>query len=233
MPSTVSIGSSAEFSSLLNSSTIVVADFYADWCGPCKAIAPTYESLATKHSKLNRVTFTKVNVDHQQEIAQKYGVRAQVHPSICVAQAKLIKDNSMPTFMIFRSGNIINTIRGADSRGLTTAIESAVKLAGPAAPAYSSAGRTLGGAPSHRASSSRPFNFKGIIDAVIGFLGLYLISLFSFDAYSAAENSPFNVHRAGQAQVNGAGGKRFDRKTGAPAQIGKKLGTIADLADKD
>ncbi|KAK2629767.1 hypothetical protein QTJ16_000587 [Diplocarpon rosae] len=218
MPSTVSIGSSAEFSKLLSSSTIVVADFYADWCGPCKAIAPTYESLATKHSKPNRVTFTKVNVDNQQEIAQKYG---------------LTESNSMPTFMIFRSGSIINTIRGADTRGLTTAIESAVKLAGPAAPAYSSVGRTLGGAPSPRASSSRPFNFKGIIDAVIGFLGLYLISLFSFDAYSAAENSPFNVHKAGQAQASGAGGKRFERKTGAPTQIGKKLGTIADLADKD
>ncbi|PBP17608.1 37S ribosomal protein rsm22 [Diplocarpon rosae] len=230
MPSTVSIGSSAEFSKLLSSSTIVVADFYADWCGPCKAIAPTYESLATKHSKPNRVTFTKVNVDNQQEIAQKYG---SIPPSISVVQAKLTESNSMPTFMIFRSGSIINTIRGADTRGLTTAIESAVKLAGPAAPAYSSVGRTLGGAPSPRASSSRPFNFKGIIDAVIGFLGLYLISLFSFDAYSAAENSPFNVHKAGQAQASGAGGKRFERKTGAPTQIGKKLGTIADLADKD
>ncbi|CAL3968282.1 unnamed protein product [Diplocarpon coronariae] len=215
MPSTVSIGSSAEFSKLLSSSTILVADFYADWCGPCKAIAPTYESLAAKHSKPNRVTFTKINVDNQQEIAQKYGVRA------------------MPTFMIFRSGSIINTIRGADARGLTTAVESAVKLAGTAIPAYSSAGRTLGGAPSHRASMSRSFSLQGIIDAVIGFLGLYLISLFSFDAYAAAENSPFNVHKAGQAQVNVAGGKKVERRMGAPTQAGKKLGTIADLADKD
>merc|ERR1711964_871169 len=109
MPSSVSIGSPAEFSKLLSSSTIVIADFYADWCGPCKTIAPTYESLAAKYSKPNKITFTKVNVDSQQEIAQKYGVRA------------------MPTFMIFRSGSTINTIRGADVRGLTNAIEALLR----------------------------------------------------------------------------------------------------------
>jgi len=207
--STVSIGSSAQFSKLLSTSTIVVADFYADWCGPCKAIAPTYESLSTKHSKPNRVTFTKVNVDNQQEIAQKYGVRA------------------MPTFMIFRSGSVINTIRGADTRGLTNAIESAVKLAGPATPVYSSAGRTLGGTPARGTSLSRPYNFKPIFDTIIAFLALYFTTLFSLDAYGAGENSPFNINRAGTAQPSGStlGVKR----TGAAAQVGKKLGTIADL----
>jgi thiol-disulfide isomerase/thioredoxin len=91
----VNIGSSAQFSKLLTTSTIVIADcksipasnhedtclhssVYADWCGPCKAVAPTYESLATKYSKPNRITFTKVNVDNQQAISQQYGVRAYV-----------------------------------------------------------------------------------------------------------------------------------------------------------
>ncbi|CZT44353.1 probable thioredoxin [Rhynchosporium secalis] len=216
MPSSVSIGSSAEFSKLLGSSTIVIADFYADWCGPCKTIAPTYESLAAKYSKPNKITFTKVNVDNQQEIAQKYGVRA------------------MPTFMIFKSGSTINTIRGADVRGLTTAIEAAVKMAGTAATSYSSAGRTLGGPTgSSRTSLSRGFNFKGIVDAIIGFLGLYFISLFSFDAYVAAENSPFNIHRPAQAQVKMANGRNVEKRTGAATQTGKKLGTIAGLADID
>merc|ERR1712093_56638 len=200
MPSSVSIGSPAEFSKLLSSSTIVIADFYADWCGPCKTIAPTYESLAAKYSKPNKITFTKVNVDSQQEIAQKYGVRA------------------MPTFMIFRSGSTINTIRGADVRGLTNAIEAAVKMAG---------------APAPRASLSRGFNFKGIIDAIIGFLGLYFISLFSFDAYVAAENSPFNIHKSGQGHVATSRGGKVEKRSGAATAIGKKLGTIADLADKD
>lgn len=139
----------------------------------------------------------------------------------------------MPTFMIFKAGSVINTIRGADARGLTTAIEAAVKLAGAAAPAYSSVGRTLGGGPSPRASMARPFNFKSVIDTIIGFLGLYFMSLFSFDAYAAAENSPFNIHKPREPTVAMAGAKKVEKRTGAPTQGGKKLGTISDFANKD
>jgi thioredoxin 1 len=132
----------------------------------------------------------------------------------------------MPTFMIFKSGTVINTIRGADTGGLTTAIESAVKLAGAAAPTFSSQGRTLGGtAPRGGQSLSRPVNYKGFIDAIIAFFGLYFISLFSFDAYAAAENSPFNVNRPAPPPVV----KKADGRTGAATQVGKKLGTIADI----
>lgn len=130
--------------------------------------------------------------------------------------------------MIFKSGSVINTIRGADVRGLTTAIESAVKLAGSAGPAYSSVGRTLGGTPARGTSISRPFNFKGVIDTIITFLGLYIISLFSFDAYAAAENSPFNINRPGQAPAT-AGIKLGEKKPAPPA--GRKVGTLADLGD--
>jgi thiol-disulfide isomerase/thioredoxin len=99
----VHISSREQFSSLLTSSTIVVTDcelpllntttpqqrdyierflltatgtVYADWCGPCKAIAPMYEQLATQLSRPNQITFAKVNVDQQQEIARVYGVTA-------------------------------------------------------------------------------------------------------------------------------------------------------------
>jgi len=213
MSPTVNVSSSGEFSKLLGSSTIVVTDFYADWCGPCKQIAPTYESLSTKYSKPGRVTFTKVNVDNQQSIAQQYGVRA------------------MPTFMIFRSGSVINTIRGADVGGLTSAIESAVKFAGPAKPVYSSVGRTLGGTAPRGTSLSRPFDFKRYFDAIVAFLGLYFVTLFSLDAYLAAEQSPFNVNRpAGTSSGSGSGGTKLgEKRSGAATQIGKKLGTIADL----
>ena len=133
--------------------------------------------------------------------------------------------NRMPTFLIFRSGSVIETIQGADPRKLTSAIENAVKLAGEAAPSYSTPGRTLGGtAPRGGQSLQRPFNFQGYIDAVVAFLGLYLYSLFSFDAYKAAEDSPFNVNRrkpfSGRAGAN---------PRAAAATPGKKLGTIADL----
>ena len=136
-------------------------------------------------------------------------------------------NNSMPTFKIFRSGSVIDTIQGADVRGLTTAIEKAVKLAGPSVPVYSSVGRTLGGTPA-RTSLSKPFNFKSIIDTIIAFFGLYFISLFSLDAYGAAENSPFNIHRVAQP-AKPTPGKPGEKRTGAATQVGKKLGTIADL----
>lgn len=131
--------------------------------------------------------------------------------------------------MIFRSGAVIQTIRGADPRKLTSAVENAVKLAGAAKPVYSSVGRTLGGTPARGQSLSRPVNYKGFMDAVIAFLGLYLVSLFSFDAYLAAENSPFNVNRG----PNPPSQKGATGRTGAATQVGKKLGTIADLTGGD
>ena len=60
----------------------VFVDFYADWCGPCKAIAPTYQELSNLYS---HAVFLKVNVDELDEVAQKYGVTA------------------MPTFMSFHN----------------------------------------------------------------------------------------------------------------------------------
>lgn len=49
---------------------------YADWCGPCKAIAPVYDSLSTQLSRPNHITFTKINGDEQQALAQAYFVSA-------------------------------------------------------------------------------------------------------------------------------------------------------------
>jgi len=140
----------------------------------------------------------------------------------------------MPTFLIFRNGSVINTIKGADTRGLTTAIENAVKLAGPAAPpVFSTKGHTLGGAPSRGTSLRRPFNFQRYIDAIAAFLGLYVVSLFAFDAYKAAEESTFNIYRdprlAGRASGTSKG-VAGDKRTGAASAVGKKLGTIADLS---
>ena len=129
--------------------------------------------------------------------------------------------------MIFRSGSVINTIRGADRDGLTSAIEKAVKLAGAPNPSYSNPGRTLGSAPSRGQSLSQPFNWKRIVDKITAFLGLYFISLFSLDAYQAAENSPFNINRVAMPATTNA--KPGQKRTGGTTQAGKKLGTIADL----
>ncbi|OAA67814.1 thioredoxin-like protein [Niveomyces insectorum RCEF 264] len=115
------IKDAAEFKALLKDTRFVVTDFYADWCGPCKAIAPFYEKLAAEHSLAGQLAFAKVNVDNVPEVAQEYSVTA------------------MPTFMFFANGspaavevtpeiksgavvqgpNGIDLIRGADPRALT------------------------------------------------------------------------------------------------------------------
>jgi thioredoxin-like negative regulator of GroEL len=73
------VTSSSHFSQLLSQSTYTIVDFYADWCGPCKAIAPVFQSLAEKESKPGKLQFVKVDVDSQQEVAKKYGVSAHVY----------------------------------------------------------------------------------------------------------------------------------------------------------
>jgi len=105
MSKTVHIESPAQFNSLLSSSRIVVVDFYADWCGPCKAIAPVYEQLSAQLSRPNIITFTKVNTDAQAQIAQGYGITA------------------MPTFMIFKNGREVQKIRGARAQELSAAVK--------------------------------------------------------------------------------------------------------------
>ncbi|CAN8106545.1 unnamed protein product [Discula destructiva] len=104
-PSTAS-----EFASLLAANMYVVTDFYADWCGPCKQIAPMYEQFAKASSVPGYLAFAKVNVDHNREVAAKYGVSA------------------MPTFMFFKNGKQVGVngqpmIRGADVPSLKSAVE--------------------------------------------------------------------------------------------------------------
>ncbi|OTA62659.1 thioredoxin [Hypoxylon sp. EC38] len=219
---TVNISSSNEWQRILGSSTVVVTDFYADWCGPCKMIAPTFESLSTKYSKPGKITFCKVNVDNHQAIAQAHGVRA------------------MPTFLIFKNGSVVDTIQGANPPALTSAVEKAVKLASTAAPgaSFSTPGRTLGGGSSSGASTRRsgqafggqpwkfsPFHF---FNAILTFFGLYFVSLFSFDPYKAAEKSQFNINRPrappAPIQLNG---QRLGGQNGSARPSGVR--TLADL----
>ena len=77
----IPVTSSSHFSQLLSQSTYTIVDFYADWCGPCKAIAPVFQNLAEKETKPGKLQFVKVDVDSQQEVAKKYGVSAYVYPT--------------------------------------------------------------------------------------------------------------------------------------------------------
>ncbi|KAL2870179.1 thioredoxin-like protein 1 [Aspergillus lucknowensis] len=128
MASPIHITSKEQFQSLLSSSTFVVADFHAEWCGPCHAIAPVYDQLASQLSRPNRITFTKIDVDKQQDIAKAYAVTA------------------MPTFIVFERGRPTNTIRGADPTKLNQVIRKLATEAGKSEPAGAGDASSSGGA---------------------------------------------------------------------------------------
>jgi len=80
-------------SDVLQSETPVVIDFWAEWCGPCKTIAPVIDELSYEY--LGKVKFGKVNVDFNQQTAMKYGIR------------------SIPSLLIFNNGSVVNQIIGS------------------------------------------------------------------------------------------------------------------------
>lgn len=87
---------SSNFEAAISASVPVVVDFWAPWCGPCKAIAPILEELAAELG--DAVKICKVNVDDNSEIAGKFEIRA------------------IPTILVFKGGAVSDTIVGLTSK---------------------------------------------------------------------------------------------------------------------
>ena len=83
---------SKNFNREMANNDLLLVDFWAEWCGPCKSMHPIFTRMAKKYK---RVRFARVNVDNAQDIASKYGVQ------------------SIPTFIMFKNGEIANTMVGA------------------------------------------------------------------------------------------------------------------------
>ena len=81
---------------VLNSANPVFVDFWAEWCGPCRAVSPIVEELSKEYG--DKVNFVKLNVDENNEIAQKYNVF------------------SIPTLAIFKGGEVISQKVGAATK---------------------------------------------------------------------------------------------------------------------
>lgn len=78
---------------VLQSSTPVLVDFWAEWCGPCRAVAPILEEISTEYG--SKIKIVKLNTDENSAIAIKYGI------------------SSIPTMNVFVGGEVVKTIVGA------------------------------------------------------------------------------------------------------------------------
>lgn len=78
---------------VLSSEQPVLVDFWATWCAPCRAIAPSLDELADQYK--GQVRIVKLNVDENQDVPQQYGVR------------------SLPTLLMFKGGKVVDQIVGA------------------------------------------------------------------------------------------------------------------------
>jgi thioredoxin 1 len=73
---------------------VTLLDFYAEWCGPCKMLTPVIDDLSTEFSDNKEVKITKINVDLESDLANKYGIRG------------------IPALLFFKNGELIDRLSG-------------------------------------------------------------------------------------------------------------------------
>ena len=93
---------------VLKSTTPVLVDFWAEWCGPCRAVGPILEEISNEHG--DKLKIVKLNTDEEGAIAMKYGI------------------SSIPTMNVFVNGEVVKTIVGAKPKpSLLKDLESYIK----------------------------------------------------------------------------------------------------------
>lgn len=87
----------ANFAEIINTDKLVMVDFWATWCGPCRALAPIVEELAAEYE--GKAVIGKCNVDECQDIPMQFGIR------------------SIPTLLFFKNGQLVDKLVGAMPKG--------------------------------------------------------------------------------------------------------------------
>ena len=82
----------SKFNDLINSHTLVLVDFYADWCGPCKAMAPHLETLKTEYG--DELKIIKINTEKNQQLSAQFNIR------------------SIPTLHLYKNGQLVHNQAG-------------------------------------------------------------------------------------------------------------------------
>jgi len=98
MPGKILKLTDADFEEKVKLEPLILVDFWAEWCGPCRVIAPVLEELAGEYS--GRLAIGKVNVDENRQIASRFGIR------------------SIPTLLFFRDGARVDQVIGAHPKGI-------------------------------------------------------------------------------------------------------------------